>query len=384
MNEIYLDNSATTKPLTDVVEEMSRVLRENYGNPSSLHNMGLKAEKIIKACRQKIADKLNVSAEEIYFTSGGTESNNLAVKGIATNFENRGKHIITTDIEHASVLEPFLSLEEEGYEVSYLKPDKYGFISTEELKKAIRKDTILVSIIHVNNELGTIQPIEKISQIIKNKNKNTYFHTDCVQSFGKVLLDPRKSNIDLLTISGHKIHGPKGIGVLYLRNGIEIKAQQLGGGQENNVRCGTENTSGIAGLMQAVDTLPSFTKSNPYSQELDRLKQYFKEQLSRIERKVIINSPEKGAPHILSISFPGIKGEVLIHSLESKNIYVSTGSACHSKSKEKSHVLRAIGLPAEQIDGTIRISFSRFNTLEEIDYTIDTLNEQLKMFFNGR
>jgi len=381
MKEIYLDNSATTKPLDDVINKMTTVLKNNYGNPSSLHNKGLEAEKVIKSARKKIADKLAVIPEEIYFSSGGTESNNLAIKGIAYNYQNRGKHLITTGVEHASVLESFLALEEDGFEVSYLKPDKYGNISIDELAKTITKNTTLVSLIHINNELGTILPLDEIGRLIKDKNKNTYFHTDCVQSFGKVLLNPKKSNIDLLTISGHKIHGPKGIGALYKRNGIELKAQIVGGGQESGVRCGTENIPGIAGLIPAVEALPDYSSQDNYNKNLDKLKKYFIKQLNKIKRKYIINSPENGAPHLLNISFPGIKGEVLIHSLEGEGIYVSTGSACHSKSNEKSHVLRAIGLPAEQIDGTIRISFSHFNTEKDIDYTIKILDQQLEMFF---
>lgn len=381
MKEIYLDNSATTKPLPEVVDKVIDALTNNFGNPSSLHNKGLDAEKILKEARSKVAEKLAVETSEIYFTSGGTESNNLAIKGTAYNYKNRGKHLITTGVEHSSVLESFLVLEEEGFDVTYLKTDKYGRISLTDLAKSITKETILVSIIHVNNELGTIHPIDKIGKIIKEKNKNTYFHTDSIQSFGKIFLEPKESLVDLLTISGHKIHGPKGIGILYKKKGVEIKAQQVGGGQEGNLRCGTENIPGIAGLIPAVNALPDFSKGYNCRLELDKLMKYFLKKLKKIKKKIIINSPENAAPHILSISFPGIKGEVLVHSLEAEGIYLSTGSACHSKSKEKSHVLRSIGLPAEQIDGTIRISFSHFNTKEEIDYTIETINKQIDLFF---
>ena len=381
MKEIYLDNSATTQPLDTVVNKIIEVLKDDYGNPSSLHNKGLAAEKILKSARKKIASKLKVSPQEIYFTSGGTESNNLAIKGIAYQYLNRGKHLITSEIEHASVLETFQALEKEGFDLTYLKVDKQGYISLEELEKKIKKTTTLVSLIHLNNELGTIQDIDKIGEICKNKNPNIYFHTDAVQSFGKVLLDPRKSKLDLLSISGHKIHGPKGIGCLFLRKGIDIKTQNLGGGQENGIRCGTENVPGIAGLIPAIDAIADFSLNYKFDQKLAKLRIYFIENLKMIERKVIINSPLQAAPHILNISFPGIKSEVLIHSLEAKGIYVSSGSACHSKDAIKSHVLRAIGLPAVHIDGTIRISFSHFNTKEEIDYTINTINEQIKLFF---
>lgn len=381
MREIYLDNSATTRPLPEVVEAMVQTLTDNYGNPSSLHNKGLKAEKILKAARRKIAAKLAVSPEEIIFTSGGTESNNLAIKGIAYQYQNRGRHLVTTEVEHPSVLESFLVLEEEGFEVTFLEADRYGRISLDDLRDSITPETILASIIHVNNELGTIHPLAEIGTIIKEKNPNTFFHTDCIQSFGKMLVQPARSMVDLLSISGHKIHGPKGIGVLYKRKGIELRALQTGGGQENGYRCGTENIPGIAGLIPALDALPDYTEENPYNQELDRLKNHFIRGLEKIDRKVIINSPEDGAPHILNISFPGIKGEVLIHSLEAEGVYVSTGSACHSKSREKSHVLRAIGLPMEQIDGTIRVSFSTYNTIEELDYALASLAKQLKTFF---
>ena len=381
MREIHLDNSATTRPLPEVVEAMVQTLTDNYGNPSSLHNKGLKAEKILKAARRKIAEKLAVSPEEIIFTSGGTESNNLAIKGIAYQYQNRGRHLVTTEVEHPSVLESFLALEEEGFEVTFLEADRYGRISLDDLRDSITPETILASIIHVNNELGTIHPLAEIGTIIKEKNPNTFFHTDCIQSFGKMLVQPARSMVDLLSISGHKIHGPKGIGVLYKRKGIELRALQTGGGQENGYRCGTENIPGIAGLIPALDALPDYTEENPYNQELDRLKNHFIRGLEKIDRKVIINSPEDGAPHILNISFPGIKGEVLIHSLEAEGVYVSTGSACHSKSREKSHVLRAIGLPMEQIDGTIRVSFSTYNTIEELDYALASLAKQLKTFF---
>lgn len=381
MKEVYLDNSATTRPLPEVVEAMVASLTDNYGNPSSLHNKGLEAEKILKEARRKIADKLAVLPEEIIFTSGGTESNNLAIKGIAYNFQNRGRHLITTEVEHPSVLESFLALEEEGFEVTYLKTDRHGQISLAQLEESITPETILVSIMHVNNELGTIYPLAEIGKLIKEKNPNTFFHADCIQSFGKILLHPASKQLDLLSISGHKIHGPKGIGALYKKKGIELKAQLTGGGQENNYRCGTENVPGIAGLIPALDALPAYTEEKPFDQEMDRLKKHFLKGLKKIKRKVIINSPEDGSPQILNISFPGIKGEVLIHSLAAEGIYVSTGSACHSKSREKSHVLRSIGLSPDVIDGTIRISFSPYNTIEELDYTLACIEKQLKTFF---
>ncbi|MFW6287736.1 MAG: cysteine desulfurase family protein, partial [bacterium] len=241
MKEVYLDNSATTRPLDEVISKTIEVLKDNYGNPSSLHNKGLAAEKILKNAREKIAEKIEVSSREIYFTSGGTESNNLAIKGIAYQYKNRGKHIITSEIEHASVLECFQALEKEGFEVTYLKVDRQGYISLEELENKIKDTTTLISLIHVNNEIGTIQNINKVGKIIKDKNPLCFFHVDAVRSFGKIPVEAARNNIDLLSISGHKIHGPKGIGALYIKNGIKVKTLNHGGGQENGIRNGTEN-----------------------------------------------------------------------------------------------------------------------------------------------
>ncbi|MTI61444.1 MAG: cysteine desulfurase [Firmicutes bacterium] len=381
MEEVYLDNSATTKPLTEVIDYVSKVLTNNYGNPSSLHNKGLAAEKIIKEARNLIAAYLKTNPEEIYFTSGGTEANNLAIRGVCYNYSNRGKHIITTEVEHPSVKETFLALEEEGFEVTFLKADQEGYISIDKLAQTIREDTILVSIIHVNNELGTIHPISKIAELIKKSNSKTFFHVDTVQSFGKVLLLPADWGIDLLTISAHKIHGPKGIGALYVKKGIDLKAQIIGGGQENGLRSGTENVPGIAGFIPALKKLPEYTVEKPYDLSVNKLKNYFIEKITQKCPTAHINSPREGAPHIVNISFPGARGEVLVHGLESEGVFVSTGSACHSKSHEKSHVLRAIKLPQEKIDGTIRISFSRYNTRQEINYAVSKISEQLKLYF---
>ncbi len=381
MPEIYLDNSATTRPLPEVVENMIKALTENFGNPSSLHSKGLSAEKVIKKARNLVANKLGVSAGEIYFTSGGTEGNNLAIKGISYQHKKRGKHLITTEIEHPSVLETCIALDEEGYDVTFLKADQQGFISLDELEKVIRPDTILVSIFHVNSELGTIQPIDKIGKLIKEKNRNTYFHVDAVQSFGKILLQPALWDIDLLTISAHKINGPKGIGALYIKKGSSLKPQQIGGGQENGIRSGTENTPGIAGFIPAVEALPDFSVQYNRATVLDRLRNHF---ITRIKEKypvVKINSPQEGAPHIINLSFPGLKGEVLVHSLAAEGIYVSTGSACHSRSQEKSHVLRAIKLSPELIEGTIRVSLSPYNSVEELEIAVDKIITSIKQFF---
>lgn len=379
--KVYLDNSATTKPLPQVVKAMTETMTSNYGNPSSLHNMGLEAEKVLKEARRVIANKLGVDTGEIYFTSGGTESNNLAIKGIASSYNNRGEHLISTEIEHPAVLEKFLALEEEGYEVTYLKVDKKGIIDLEELKKSIREDTILVSIMHVNNELGSIQPVSDAGKLIKEINPRTFFHVDAVQSFGKILVKPKPWNIDMLTISGHKIHGPKGIGALYVKKGVNLTPLLYGGGQEAGLRSGTENVPGIAGLASAVTALPDLSTNRPRYQKLDRLRDYFLTEIKNNLPDVKVNSTKDGAPHIIHISIPGLKGEVLVHSLEKEGIYVSTGSACHSRYKNKSHVLKSIKLPEDLIDGSIRISLSEFNTREEIDYALNKISEQIKVFF---
>ncbi|ACL70950.1 cysteine desulfurase family protein [Halothermothrix orenii] len=381
MKEIYLDNSATTRPLPEVVSQVEEVLTTNYGNPSSLHNKGLSAEKILKEARQTIAGKLNVKPDEIIFTSGGTESNNLALKGTAYLYKNRGRHLITTKIEHASVIDTFKALEDEGFEVTYLKPDKRGIISLEELKRSIRDDTILISIMHINNELGSLQPIAEAGSIIKDINKKTIFHVDAVQSFGKVLIKPADWNIDLLTISAHKVHGPKGVGALYKRKNLDIKPLLNGGGQEDGLRSGTENIPGIAGFIPAVKALPDFNERNTFNRKLDRLKNHLIDMIKEKLPDVRLNTPEQSAPHIVNISIPRVKGEVVVHSLEAKGIYVSTGSACHSREREKSHVLRAIGLPSELIDGTIRISLSEYNTETDLNTAVKTLAEQLRYFF---
>lgn len=381
MQEIYLDNSATTRPLPEVVENINNTLTRDYGNPSSLHSKGLIAEKYLKEARKVLAGKLGVDNKEIIFTSGGTESNNLAIKGICYSYSNRGKHLITTEIEHKSVLNVFNSLEKEGFKVTYLKPDKKGNISLDQLKDTVRKDTILVSIMHVNNEIGSIQPLPDISRIIKKINPETFIHVDGVQSFGKILIKPKQWNIDLFTLSGHKIHGPKGVGALYVRNGINLKPLIIGGGQEGNFRSGTENVPAIAGLTPAVKALPDLTEKNPRDQKLDRLRNYFLDKINDEFPAVKINSPGNGAPHIASISFKGIKGEVLLHALSGKGIFVSTGSACHSNTDSKNNVLEAIGLPREYTEGTLRISFAHSNTEEEIDYTVRTMKELLNSLF---
>ena len=377
LNEIYLDNSATTKPLPEVIEYMNETLQINYGNPSSLHGKGLKAEKILKKARKNIKDKLNIKSGNIYFTSGGTESNNLAIKSAARTFSNRGNHLITSKTEHPSVLNVFQSLEKEGFEVTYLSPDEKGIISLKDLENSITPETILVSIMQVNNEIGNIQPVEKIGKIIQKKNKLTLFHVDAVQGFGKVYIDPENYNIDLLSISGHKIHGPKGVGALFIKQGIELQPLLHGGGQEENIRSGTENIPGIAGLIPAVNKLPQLSQNKKYDSKTANLKDILLNKLKKNISKYRINTPEFSAPHIVNISFPELKGEVLVHALEEDNIYVSTGSACSSKSDKTNNVLKAINIPEKYREGTIRISLSRYNNKKEINYTIKKLKEKI-------
>ncbi len=379
MREIYLDNSATTKPLNNVVKIMMEYYQHKYGNPSSMHKMGIEAEKGIKFARKEIAKFLKVEEEEIIFTSGGTESNNMAIQGVVNRNKKRGNHIITTTIEHPSVLNIFKDLEKRGFEVSYLSVDKKGRINLEEIKSLVRKDTILVSVMMVNNEIGTIQPIKKIGKIIKENNSQCVFHVDGVQAFGKVPCYPKNMNIDLFTISSHKIHGPKGVGALYKRRDLLIDPIILGGGQEVGIRSGTENVPGIVGMGKAVENLnKNFEKNIKF---LRLLRQRAKEKISEKIKNVSINGPtnlEEIAPHILSVSFENIKGEVLLHSLEQDGIYVSTGSACSSK-KKGSHVLKGIGLPDTFIDGTLRISFSILNKEEEVDILVESLKKYVDL-----
>lgn len=380
MNEIYLDNSATTKPFDSVIEVMMDYYRYNYGNPSSMHKKGIEAEKGIKEARQKIAQFLKVGETEIIFTSGGTEGNNIAIKGLLNRNNRKGNHVITTTIEHPSVLNIFEELEKNGYEVSYLSVNSKGEINLEELETIIRKDTILVSIMMVNNEVGTIQPIKDISTIIKQHNSNCFFHVDGVQAFGKIHCYPKELGIDLFTISSHKIHGPKGVGSLYKSKDVLIEPLLLGGGQEIGIRSGTENVPAIVGMGKAVEELNKTFKDD--IKLLYKLREKTKELILHNIDNAYINGPEnsdKVAPHILSVSFEDIKGEVLLHSLEQDDIYVSTGSACSSKRKGQSHVLKSLGISNSLIEGTMRISFSILNREEEIDPFIRSLKNQINL-----
>lgn len=375
--EAYLDNSATTKVSDGVRDIVIKTMTKDYGNPSSLHMKGIEAEKYLKEAREIIAKSLKVQDKEIIFTSGGTESNNMALIGIARAYKRSGKHIITTAIEHASVSATMKYLEEEGFEVTYLNVDKSGRVDTEELKNAIREDTILVSVMYVNNEIGAVEPIEEIGSIIKEKNPNTIFHVDAIQAFGKYKILPKKLKIDALSVSGHKIHGPKGVGFLYVADKVKIKPIIFGGGQQRGMRSGTDNVPGIAGLGQAVKE--AYTDMETKVSVMTELKDYLTDRLLELE-DVRVNSRKgtDGAPHIISVSFIGVRSEVMLHSLEEKGVYVSSGSACSSNKPSVSATLKSIGLNKEALDSTLRFSLSDTTTREETDYAVDMVKELLQ------
>lgn len=376
--EVYLDNGATTKPREEVIDIMIKSMREYYGNPSSLHRKGVEIEKLVKKARKQVAKALGADEGEIYFTSGGTESNNLAILGALEGNKRKGKHIITTRIEHPSVLQVFKELEENGYDVSYLKVDRNGLIDIDELQNTLRDDTALISIMYVNNEVGTIEPISEICNIIKNRKNRPLLHVDAIQAFGKIKFNLKKLKVDLMSISGHKIYGPKGIGALFIRKGTKIKSTVFGGNQELGIRSGTENVPGILGLGVAAELVKKESDSN--ITKMRELKESLLEGIKNNLEDIKVNGTidEGSAPHILNISFKGIRGEVLLHSLEQDGIYVSTGSACSSKKKAFSHVLQEMKLTEDEMEGAIRFSFSPQNTEEEIDYTIDKLCSTVK------
>lgn len=371
--EVYLDNSATTKCYENVREIVGKVMCDDYGNPSSMHRKGVEAERYIKEAKETLAKLLKVQEKELFFTSGGTESDNLAVIGCARANHRAGKHLITSSIEHPAILNTMQYLEqEEEFRVTYLPVDENGRIQLEALKEALCEETILVSIMYVNNEVGSVQPIAEAVKIVKDYNSKILFHVDAVQGFGKYRIFPKKEGIDLLSISGHKIHGPKGTGVLYVNEKVKIKPIVFGGEQQKNVRSGTENVPGIAGLALAAKTIYSGLEDKVA--KMRELKAYFIEGLSKIDHiKIHGLYDETSAPHIVSVGFAGIRSEVLLHTLEDKGIYVSSGSACASNHPAISGVLRGIGAGKEYLDSTLRFSFSEFTTKEEIDYTLETL-----------
>ncbi len=370
--EVYLDNSATTNCYDSVVDIVTKTMKVDYGNPSSTHNKGVEAERYVKWSKEVIANQLKVQQKELYFTSGGTEGNNLALIGAARANKRRGRHCITTKIEHPSVLNVMHYLEAEGFEVTYLSVDESGKVDLQELKAALRPDTILVSVMHVNNEIGTIQPIEEISQIVHRFQKDIIFHVDGVQGFGKIRMHPKRIGVDMLTVSGHKIHGPKGSGVLYINQKVKCNPIMIGGGQQQGMRSGTENVPGIAGIGMA--TKEGYYKLDEKVYEMLELRKYFIEGLQEIEECEVHGPCERcAAPHIISVGFAGVKSEVLLHALEENEIYVSAGSACASNHPGISSVLKAIKVENKYLDSTIRFSMSSFTTKEEIDYTLETL-----------
>ncbi|MDQ0339776.1 cysteine desulfurase [Caldalkalibacillus uzonensis] len=374
---VYLDNSATTPVAAEVQQALLEVVANYYGNPSSLHRIGGEAEKLMAKAREVAAHVLGVNPGELLFTSGGTESNNLAIKGVAFQYQSRGKHIITTQIEHAAVYQVCKTLEKDfGFEVTYLPVDKNGVVSVQDVEQALREDTILVSVMHVNNELGSVQPVEKIGRLLKNRPK-VLFHVDDVQGVGKVPLDIKQSGIDLLSISGHKIHAPKGTGLLYVREGVRLYPLLHGGGQEQGLRSGTENVPGIVALAKALRLAKENEKV--HIEHLLGLKQTLLGGLATIHG-VQINTPldkRISAPHIVNLSCPGVKPEVLVHALGERDIYVSTTSACSSRQQQHSRTLQAIGLPQTRLHSALRVSMSVYNTKEDIDYFLQTLEDIL-------
>ncbi len=375
--EVYLDNSATTRTFPEVAELMTKIMCEDYGNPSSLHRKGVEAEKYLRYAKETLARILKVEERELLFTSGGTESDNMALIGCALANCRRGNHLITTQVEHPAILQTMRYLESQGYRVTYLPVDSCGRIRLEDLRRAMTSETILVSIMHTNNEIGALQPIEEAGALIKQMNPDTLFHVDAVQGFGKSRIYPKKMHIDLLSVSGHKIHGPKGVGLLYVGDRVKIQPIVFGGGQQQNLRSGTENVPGIAGLAKAAEMLYSHFDED--HGRLCALKRRFIEGVGRLEQ-VKVNGLLPEAPygegtaaHIVSVSFAGVRSEVLLHALEDKGIYVSAGSACSAHKPQPSATLKAIGVDKSLLDSTIRFSFSVFTTEEEIDVCLQAL-----------
>lgn len=377
--EIYLDNSATTKCTPQVIEAVVRAMGEDYGNPSSQHLKGVEAERTLRSAREQIAATLKCKESEVFFTSGGTESDNWALIGGAMANRRAGNHLITTSVEHEAVLQTMKYLEGQGFRVTYLPVDKDGRIRLEDLEEALCEETILVSIMAVNNEVGAVMPIAEAAQLVKRKKSSILFHTDAVQAYGRMPLYPGRMNIDLLSASGHKLHGPKGTGILYVKEKTKIHPYILGGGQQKGMRSGTDNVPGAAGLAQAAkDACQAMEETRTHCLEL---KKHLVEGLEQLENVVLHSRmDEKGAAHIVNAAFVGVRSEVLLHTLEDKGIYVSAGSACSSNRQlPVSPVLEQLGLPRAELESSLRFSFSRFTTLEEIDETLAALRECLPM-----
>lgn len=376
--EAYLDNSATTRCSEGAAAMVMKVMREDFGNPSSMHTKGVEAEHYIREAKDFFAKNLKVDEKEIYFTSGGTESNNLALIGSAMANKRSGNHLITTSVEHASVDNPMKYLEEQGFEVTYLPVDQDGIVSLEALKEALRPETILVSVMYVNNEVGAVQPVDEIAKLVKDYDSKIIFHVDAIQAYGKYRIWPKKEGIDLLSVSGHKIHGPKGTGILYVNSKLKIHPIILGGGQQKGMRSGTENVPGIAGLAEAAKEC--YENLDEKIDRLYALKERFVKQIEELDDvKVNGRTGRDSAPHIVSVSFRDVRSEVLLHALEEKGIYVSAGSACSSNKPAVSHTLKSMGVEKDLLGSTLRFSFCFETTEEETDYCVRELRELLPM-----
>ena len=379
MKEVYFDNSATTKLDEEVLKEMMPYLKEYYGNASSIYKIGRQSKEAIEEAREKVAKVLNCETDEIYFTAGGSESDNTAIRGIAYKNQNKGKHIITSKIEHPAVLDTCKQLEKEGYEVTYLNVKNDGIIDLEELKKAIKPETILITIMFANNEIGTIQPIKEIGKIAKEH--NIIFHTDAVQAVGSELIDVKNMNIDALSMSAHKFYGPKGIGVLYVRKNVEFQKFINGGHQERNKRAGTENVAAIVGLGKAIEI--AYKNLNEHTDKIRKLRDYYISEVQKRIPDITINgNMEKRLPGNSNISFKNVDGESLLINLDLKGIYASSGSACTSGSLDPSHVLIAIGLSNELARSSLRVTIGKYNTKEEVDYLLENLEQVVKKIRN--
>ncbi len=376
--EAYFDNSATTRCYESVKDIVVKTMMEDFGNPSAMHQKGVEAERYVRAAAQILANLLKVKEKEILFTSGGTESNNLALIGGAMANKRMGNHIVTTAVEHAAVGQPAEFLKEAGFEVTVVPVDEQGVVNLEALLEALREDTILVSTMFVNNEVGAVMPVEKIGALVHENCPHALYHVDAIQAFGKYRIHPKRCGIDLLSVSAHKFHGPKGVGFLYINEKAKVQPLILGGGQQGGMRSGTDNVPGIAGLGAAA--MEIYRNFEDKVQHLYELKEHMAQGLAAMEN-VKINGMElrEGAPHILSVSFMGIRSEVLLHTLEERGIYVSAGSACSSHKRKASGTLTAMGISPEQIESTLRISFSEENTLEEVDYCLKVLGEVVPM-----
>lgn len=381
--EVYFDNSATTCVFPQVAELMTKIMCEDYGNPSSLHMKGVRAENYLRYAKETLAKLLKVNEKELYFTSGGTESDNIALIGAAMANRRRGKHLITTQIEHPAIMQTMHYLEEQGFQVTYLPVDVCGQIHLEDLRCALTPDTILVSIMHTNNEVGSLQPIEEAGKLIKSLNPGTLFHVDAVQGFGKAKIYPKRMYIDMLSASGHKIHGPKGVGLLYVGEQVKILPIAFGGGQQLGLRPGTENVPGIVGMAKAAELL--YQHFDEDISHLYQCKKHFIEGVSRIDQVqvngLLPDDPfgESLAPHVVSVSVKGVRSEVLLHALEDQGIYVSAGSACSARKPQPSATLRAMGIDKNLLESTIRFSFSVFTTIEEIDYALKVMYDKIPL-----